>query len=70
VDALIQIAETFFHLQESRHLADYDNSSSWTRTEALQLVNAVEDAFRTWEKIRTESAAQEYLLALLVRRRG
>jgi hypothetical protein len=34
---LFRVAHTFFQAQQQRHTADYDNSTQWTRTEALTL---------------------------------
>ena len=47
VAALRAVAKTFAQLQEKRHIADYDNTTFWTRTEALTQVNSAEQAFNT-----------------------
>ena len=69
VTTLRDIATTFVQLQEKRHIADYDNATFWTRTEALLHVAQVQKAFQLWETIRDEPLAQEYLLALLAKKR-
>ena len=55
-------------LQEHRHMADYDNSTNWSRTQALAQINLAADAFRSWRSVRAEAIAQEYLLWFLVDR--
>jgi uncharacterized protein (UPF0332 family) len=62
------LARAFLDLQEARHIADYDGSRKWTRTEALDHVKQVETAFRIWGEIRNETIAQDYLLSLLTGR--
>jgi uncharacterized protein (UPF0332 family) len=63
------VAKTFAQLQEKRHIADYDNTTFWTRTEALAQVKSAQQAFATWEPIRHEQIAQAYLVSLVVRKR-
>jgi uncharacterized protein (UPF0332 family) len=63
------VAKTFAQLQEKRHIADYDNRTFWTRTEALAQVKSAEQAFHAWKPIRHAQIAQEYLVSLVVRRR-
>ncbi|HLN03323.1 MAG TPA: hypothetical protein VK335_28785 [Bryobacteraceae bacterium] len=69
VEALKAVAETFTQLQEKRHIADYDNTTSWTTTEALAQVKAAEQAFKRWKAIRNEHIAQAYLVSLIVKKR-
>jgi uncharacterized protein (UPF0332 family) len=69
VAALKAVARTFAQLQEQRHIADYDNTTFWTRTEALAQVKSVEQAFATWKPIRNEQIAQAYLVSLVVKKR-
>jgi uncharacterized protein (UPF0332 family) len=69
VAALKGVAKTFAGLQEKRHIADYDNTTFWTRTEALAWVKSAEQAFATWKPIRNEQIAQEYLVSLVVKKR-
>ncbi len=66
---LRKIAATFLQLQQQRHTADYDGSKQWSRTEALTQVGAAAAAFDSWNKIRDEVAAQDYLISLLVKDR-
>lgn len=68
--ALTNVAKTFVQLQEKRHVADYDNAEFWTKTAALSLVSAAQTAFLDWRKVRNERVAQDYLLSLLVKKRG
>ena len=69
VAALKAVAKTFAQLQEKRHIADYDNTTFWTRTEALARVKSAEQAFATWKPIRNEQIAQAYLVSLVVKKR-
>src|SRR5580698_10058514 len=39
------VAEAFVDLQQARHLADYDNATSWTRLEALTHIDGAKIAF-------------------------
>lgn len=69
VGGLKAVAKTFSQLQEKRHTADYDNTTFWTRTEALVHIASAEQAFRTWKSIRDEQIAQAYLVSLVVKKR-
>ena len=69
VAALKAVAKTFSRLQEKRHTADYDNTTFWTRTEALAQVKSAEQAFIIWKPIRSEQIAQAYLVSLVVKKR-
>lgn len=62
------LARTFIDLQEVRHLADYEGSRKWTRTEVLEHVDDAAAAFTIWRKIRNETIAHDYLLSLLTGR--
>lgn len=63
------VAKTFSRLQDKRHIADYDNATFWTRTEALELVDSAERAIQVWRLIRKERIAQAYLLSMIVKKR-
>lgn len=67
--ALREVAKAFAQLQEKRHTADYDNTTFWTRTEALAQVKSAEQAFSAWKPIRHEQIAQAYLVSLVVKKR-
>jgi hypothetical protein len=69
VATLKVVAKTFAQLQEKRHIADYDNTTFWTRTEVLTQVKSAEQAFATWRTIRNEHIAQAYLVSLVVKKR-
>jgi hypothetical protein len=64
------VANAFVQLQDRRHIADYDNTTFWTRTEALNQVKLAGDVFVTWNLIRTEQIAQAYLVSFLVKHRS
>ena len=63
------VADTFLALQQHRHIADYDNSKRWSRRETLELVEAAAAAFESWNQVRDEPVAQDYLVSLLVKER-
>jgi uncharacterized protein (UPF0332 family) len=63
------VANAFIELQEARHLADYDDSKQWSRTDALKVVDQASAAFDAWRVIKGDKIAQDYLLQLLVQRR-
>jgi len=63
------IAETFAEAYEQRNDADYETSKEWSRTDALNQVEAVSAAFKSWEAIRNEPAAQAFLFSLLAKDR-
>jgi uncharacterized protein (UPF0332 family) len=64
------VATAFVQLQDQRHTADYDNTTFWTRSEALKQVKTAEQAFVTWRAIRNEHIAQAYLVSFLVKNRS
>ena len=66
---LLEVASSFVELQSKRHTADYDNAEIWTRTEALEQVDAATRAFQSWKAIRNEPAAQDYLFSLMLKKR-
>jgi uncharacterized protein (UPF0332 family) len=66
---LRSVAKTFAQLQEKRHIADYDNTTFWTKTEALSQVKSAEQAFDTWKPIRNQQIAQACLVSLMVKKR-
>ena len=69
VATLKAVAKTFVHLQDKRHIADYDNATIWTRTQAVDLLNAADRAIHGWASIRHEQIAQSYLLSMIVKKR-
>ena len=66
---LLEVADTFIRMQQDRHVADYDNSRKWSRTETVAKIDAVHSAFQSWNQIRTSNAAQDFLLSLLLKGR-
>jgi uncharacterized protein (UPF0332 family) len=60
------VAHNFIQLQQHRHTADYDNSKQWSRTDVLNVLTLATDAFNAWREIRTQDAAQDYLLQLFM----
>jgi hypothetical protein len=66
---LRQVAQCFVELQDVRHIADYDNTTVWTQSDALREVETAFQAFITWQSIRHEKIAQDYLVSLLIKPR-
>jgi uncharacterized protein (UPF0332 family) len=66
---LMSVTTTFVELQQYRHLADYDNSRSWTRVDVLDHISTVKRAFHAWEQIKNLPESQDFLLSLLVQER-
>lgn len=69
VQKLQWVAAAFSRLQDSRHVADYDNTTAWLFTEAWGEVKTAATVFSTWQSIRHEKIAQDYLVSLLIRPR-
>jgi uncharacterized protein (UPF0332 family) len=67
---LHHVADTFFQAQQHRHTADYDNATTWTRTEVLTLIDLLDSAFQSWHQISEDAAAQAYLISLLGNPKG
>ena len=66
---LRKVAQDFVQLQDRRRIADYDNTTFWTTTEALKEVTTAAKAFENWRSIRNEKIAQDYLVSLLIKPR-
>ena len=69
VGNLRDVAKRFIQLQDNRHIADYDGTVVWTKTDALDEVRKAELAFRAWLSIRHSKIAQDYLVSLLIKPR-
>ncbi len=65
---LKKVAAAFVLLQERRHLADYDYLKKWSRAEVLEDLAMIADAFESWQAIRNEPVADDFLLRCLVSR--
>jgi hypothetical protein len=66
---LLTVVDGFVESRERRHVADYDNSVRWSRTQVLTQISNVVDAFQSWKIIRNENLAQDFLIHLLVKDR-
>ena len=67
--ALRRVARTFVDLQADRHGADYNKTRVWTATEVARAVSTADDAFTSWQSIRTHAIAGDYLLCMLIDKR-
>lgn len=65
---LRNVAETFVELQEARHLADYDLTSTFSRMDVLAFINAANLAFNDWKTARLTMNAKVFLIDLLLRK--
>jgi uncharacterized protein (UPF0332 family) len=46
------VAEAFVRLQQERHRADYDLSHSFTKQEALDLIQTAPEAIEAWDRLK------------------
>lgn len=66
---LIVVAQAFIAMQEGRHVADYDVSATFTRTEVQERLDHTERAFHAWARIRGTPNANVFLAAMLLDRK-
>jgi hypothetical protein len=66
---LRNVARAFSQLYEDRLVADYDTAAQWSRVEVVTEIELVEQAFASWQAIRNQDIANDYLLSLFVRER-
>ena len=59
------VANAFVQVQQRRNDADYNMAKEWTPVEVDKQIASVNEAFKTWNMIRDEAAAQAYLVSLL-----
>ncbi len=62
---LRRVAHTFRQAQEERHLADYDLTKSFVRSDVLALIRDVEQAITVFDGIRSRPDAKFFLACLL-----
>ena len=67
---LYSVADAFSRLQQKRHIADYDVSKTWSRSDVEEEILLVLDAFKSWDIVRNQQIAQDYLFSLLFRERS
>jgi hypothetical protein len=60
----------FVQAYQQRQIADYDTVKPWSRTEALAIIDAVDDAFKAWRKIRNHRFTQDYLFSFFGEPKG
>jgi hypothetical protein len=66
--ALRLVAKAFVDLQDERHIADYDNHEQWSLTEVQAILNTAVAAFRSWQSVRTDPMAGNYLMLMLLQK--
>jgi hypothetical protein len=59
------VTDTFGQAQYHRNEADYNTAREWDLTEVLLHIDGIADAFKSWDIIREEPAAQAYLVSML-----
>ena len=59
------VANAFIQAQQRRNDADYNTAKEWTPVEVDTQIASVNEAFKAWNIIRDEAAAQAYLVSLL-----
>ncbi|HKK17110.1 MAG TPA: hypothetical protein VJ952_00395, partial [Opitutales bacterium] len=65
---LRRLSTTFVDLQQARHEADYDPAIRLTRSEVLDLVGRVEQAFEDWQMIKNSLQSDVFLAGLMAQR--
>ena len=66
---LLNVTATFVDMLQHRQTADYDGAKAWSRIEVLERLAAVKEAFASWSAVRGDSAAQTFLVTLLLKER-
>jgi hypothetical protein len=62
---LYNVAETFSQAQQNRNEADYNLLREWQPTQVWLLLEGIADAFKSWNIIRHEALARDYLISML-----
>jgi hypothetical protein len=62
---LYNVAETFSRAQHHRNEADYNLLREWQPTQVSLLLEGIADAFKSWNIIRHEPVALDYLISML-----
>jgi uncharacterized protein (UPF0332 family) len=55
---LKSVADAFVQLQKARHDADYDLAKTFTRMEALEMVDLARQAFQSWKTVRKHESTR------------
>lgn len=63
------VAGAFVRVQQVRHRADYDNDKTWSRIEAIKVIDLAAEAFQSWRKVSHLRIAQDFLLSMLIDRK-
>ena len=58
------VAQRFARAQENRHLADYNLQANFNRTDTLNFIDQVEEAFDAYNRVRLSDGATYFLFAL------
>lgn len=65
---LRMVASIFLHLQEARHLADYDISCKFSRMSTIAVIDKAVLAFKLWKAVKATAHAQVFLVDLVLRK--
>ena len=67
---LLTVAKAFVQIHQLRSDADYDVSIKWTQSDVILYLGVVSEAFKSWQIIKEEPAAQDFLFSMLSKNRG
>jgi hypothetical protein len=67
---LLTVAFSFVQLQQKREFADYDYGIELSLDQTRIAISQAERAFESWEIVRNEQVAQDYLFSLLIREKA
>lgn len=59
------MADTFSQAQQNRNDADYNLLKEWQPGQVALLIEAIEDAVKSWYVIREDQAAKDFLISML-----
>jgi len=62
---LYNVAETYLQAQHNRYGADYNLLKEWQPSQVSLLLEGIADAFTSWNVIRDEPVARDYLASML-----
>jgi len=63
------VAAAFVNLQQFLHAADYSYATKWAKTEVQDHIATVTEAFASWQIVRNEKMALDYLMSLFDKER-
>lgn len=61
---LVVVMSAFVELQEARHEADYNTTTTWNRINSVTKIQVVHSAFAAWERVKASQNASVFKAAL------